>query len=155
TPQADALIAPELLSIMAGGAGSGLRMNEAEISRVIGGRSNWEALQAAANKWRLDPTTANSITPDQRTQIRALTNAVAQKIRAKQAILSDASSRLAASDDPLEHRRIFSGAKQALVGAGLGKSVMMRAPDGTVQAVAAEDVSHYQSLGATITEDTL
>lgn len=48
--QGDALVAPELLSIAAGGAGSGLRMNEAEISRVIGGRSAWDALKAEANK---------------------------------------------------------------------------------------------------------
>jgi len=50
TKQADALVAPELLSIAAGGAGSGLRMNEAEITRVIGGRSAWDAFAAKANK---------------------------------------------------------------------------------------------------------
>ncbi len=50
TPQADALLAPELLTVMAGGQGSGLRMNEAEIPRVVGGRSNFESLKAALNK---------------------------------------------------------------------------------------------------------
>jgi hypothetical protein len=72
TPQADALVAPELLTVMAGGQGSGLRMNEAEISRVIGGRTNLESIKAALNKWQTDPSKGLSITPAQRQQIRAL-----------------------------------------------------------------------------------
>ena len=62
SPQADALIAPELLTAMAGGQGSGLRMNEAEISRIVGGRSKWESLKASMNQWSLDPSKALSIT---------------------------------------------------------------------------------------------
>src|ERR1051326_230465 len=67
-PQADALVAPELLTVMAGGAGSGLRMNEAEISRVVGGRSNLESLKAALNKWSLNPSQALSNTAAQRSE---------------------------------------------------------------------------------------
>jgi hypothetical protein len=114
SPQADALVAPELLTVMAGGQGSGLRMNEAEISRIVGGRSKWEDLQAAANKWSLNPQTANSITPDQRQQIRALMGAVNQKLTDKQNILDQARQDLINSNDPLEHRRIVAAAHQRL-----------------------------------------
>lgn len=114
SPQADALVAPELLSVMAGGAGSGLRMNEAEIARIVGGRSNWESLQAAVNKWSLDPKEALSITPEQRQEIRALAKTVQDKLIAKEKIIDDARNALIDSDDPKEHRKIIADAKKAL-----------------------------------------
>jgi hypothetical protein len=114
TPQADALVAPELMTVMAGGQGSGLRINEAEIARTIGGRSKWEALKAAANQWSLDPRTANSITPDQRQQIHELVGLVNSKVQAKQKALDDAAGHLIDTDDPKEHRRIVQDARQAL-----------------------------------------
>ena len=124
TPQADALVAPELLTVMAGGAGSGLRMNEAEISRIVGGRSKWESLQAAVNQWRTDPTKANSITPEQRQEIHALMDVVTGKLTAKQQALDAAREKLLDSDDPKEHRRIVTDAHHALtqVDEGAGKA---------------------------------
>src|SRR5205085_10860217 len=85
SPQADALVAPELLTIMAGGQGSGLRMNEAEISRIVGGRSNWQNLEAWAQKWNTDPSKANSLTSDQRKQVQSLVSAVAGRAQQKRA----------------------------------------------------------------------
>lgn len=114
SPQADALIAPELLSVMAGGAGSGLRMNEAEISRIVGGRSKWESLKAAINQWSTDPSKANSITPEQRQQIRALVKTVQDKLNAKQQIIDESRNSLIDADDPKEHRRIVSETKKQL-----------------------------------------
>ena len=114
TPQADALIAPELLSVMAGGQGSGLRMNEAEISRIIGGRTNWESIKAALNKWQLDPSKGLSVTPAQRKQINDLVTTVNDKLQAKQTLLDDARNALQTTDDPKDHRRIVSDVRQAL-----------------------------------------
>lgn len=114
SPQADALVAPELLTVMAGGAGSGLRMNEAEIARVIGGRSKWESLKADINKWQLDPTQARSITPAQQQQIRALTGAVQKKLLDKQGIINDARTNLMGTDDPNQHRKIVADTHQKL-----------------------------------------
>lgn len=122
SPQADALIAPELLTVMAGGAGSGLRMNEAEISRIVGGRSNWESLKAAANKWSLDPKEARSITPEQDTQIRALVSEVNNKLLAKQKALQEARDSLLNSDDPKIHRQAVNDARQRLLGIDSGSS---------------------------------
>lgn len=135
TPQADALVAPELMTVMAGGMGSGLRINEAEIARTIGGRSKWEGLKAAANQWSLDPKTANSITPEQRQEIHALVGLVNDKLMAKQRILDQASGDLIGTDDPRAHRTIVQKAKQALTaideGAGQGGGVVRaRDPQG-------------------------
>lgn len=108
TPQADALVAPELLTVMAGGAGSGLRMNEAEIARIVGGRSHWETLKAVANKWQLDPSKATSITAEQRKEIRSLMDVVGKKLDKKQVYVTDASAALNAATTPEEHRKIVS-----------------------------------------------
>ena len=120
--QADALIAPELLSVMSGGAGSGLRMNEAEIARIVGGRTNWETLKASMQKWNLDPNEARSITPDQDRQIRALVGTVQQKIIAKSKVIDDARDALLDSDDPKEHRKIVADTRKKLdaIDAGIG-----------------------------------
>jgi hypothetical protein len=114
SPQADALVAPELLTVMAGGQGSGLRMNEAEIARIVGGRSNWESLKAAVNKWSLDPKTANSITPAQRQQIRALVSTVQQRLTQKQSVLDSAHEDLINATDVSGHRRVVSGARSKM-----------------------------------------
>lgn len=157
SPQADALIAPELLSIMAGGAGSGLRMNEAEIARIVGGRSAWENLKGSFQHWSTNPEEARSITPDQDKQIRALVGAVHSKLAAKQQILDATEDALIASDDPKEHRRIVADARKkldAIDGGGAenkgGGTVNMKAPDGTIKPIPADQVEHYKSRGATV-----
>jgi hypothetical protein len=122
TPQADALVAPELLTVMAGGQGSGLRMNEAEIARVVGGRSNLEGLKAALNKWQLDPSKALSITDAQRQQIRGLMNEVQGKLLRKQNILDQARQDLINADNPTEHRKVLAGARQQLTAIDEGKA---------------------------------
>jgi hypothetical protein len=99
---------------MAGGQGSGIRINEAEINRVVGGRSKWEDLKAAVNKWQLDPKEALSITPEQRREIRALTQVVNDKVTAKQQALDEARQQLIATQDPTEHRKIVANVNSRL-----------------------------------------
>ena len=115
TPQADALVAPELLSVMSGGQGSGLRMNEAEISRIVGGRSKWESLKASINQWSLDPSKANSITPDQRQQIHALVDEVGNRLQQKQTVLQQGQQQLLGTSDPNERRRIVTETQQQIL----------------------------------------
>ncbi len=150
SPQADALVAPELLQALAGGMGSGLRINEAEIHRIVGGRSKWEDLQAAINKWQLDPSKANSITGEQRTEIRALVKAVSGRLLEKQGALNDAYTTVAGSQSPADHRQAILTARQKIFGADMAPAgtVNMVAPDGTVAPVPADQVEHYLSLGA-------
>ena len=47
---------------MAGGQGNGLRMNEAEISRIVGGRTNWESFKAKLGAWQ-SPRKLQSLLP--------------------------------------------------------------------------------------------
>jgi hypothetical protein len=114
TPQADALVAPELLTVMAGGQGSGLRMNEAEIKRIVGGRSNYEGLKAALNRWSLDPSEALSITDPQRAQIKALILEVAKRNGQAQELLDAASQGLIDAADVKEHRKILAKLRRDL-----------------------------------------
>ena len=123
TPQADALVAPELLTVMAGGAGSGLRMNEAEISRIVGGRSKWQDLEAAINKWSLDPSTANSITMEQRADIKKLVDAVHAKLVVKNNAINDARQQLISTDEPKEHRKIAADTEKKLNSIDNGQNV--------------------------------
>src|SRR6266542_699192 len=147
SPQADALVAPELLTVMAGGQGSGLRMTEAEISRVIGGRSKWEDLKAAANKWNTDPKSATSITQEQRNEIHALVDVVGDKLRRKQGILSGADTNLIGAKSEDEHRRIVADTQAKLNRVDSGK-VLMQAPNGKTKEVNADEAEHYRQLGA-------
>jgi len=105
--QADALVAPELLTVMAGGTGSGLRMSEAEIARVIGGRTKWEELKSAINAWQIDPSKATSIPTEQRKEIRALMDEVGKKLTARASLMNDARNSLANTNDPMAHRKIM------------------------------------------------
>ena len=113
-PQADSLIAPELLSVMAGGQGSGLRMNEAEISRIVGGRNQWQSLKAKLMAYQADPTKPFSFTDIQRQETRALLGVVTQKLNQKEDLLNGAQQTVATSQDPLEHRQAVSNLQQQL-----------------------------------------
>ena len=89
TAQSDALIAPELLTVMAGGMGSGLRINEAEINRVQGGRPMIAQIQAKVRSWlSTDQKKAINFAPDERNAINQLIGIVSTKIQSKQDALT-------------------------------------------------------------------
>jgi hypothetical protein len=121
TPQADALIAPELLSVMAGGAGSGVRQNEAELARIVGGRTNWETLKAKVDAWQLDPSKGFALTPAQREQTRALFSTVKDRVSRKMQAIDEESQNLLNTDDPKEHRRIYQRLQKRLGDIDTGK----------------------------------
>jgi len=121
TPLADALVAPELLTAMAGGQGSGLRMNEAEISRIVGGRGHWADLQAAVNKWKLDPKAALSITPEQRREIHSLLDVASKRVERSASIVDDANAKMSQAKSPEEHRHILAETESKLSRSEIGK----------------------------------
>jgi len=151
TPQADALVAPELLTVMAGGAGSGLRMNEAEISRIVGGRSNLESLKAALNKWQLDPSKALSITDSQRGQIQALMSEVHGKLLQKQSILDDSRQALVNSPSPEQHKQIVTDTHKKLTQIDTGGTQANKPPAGATHIVPGPDGKrHYTNAQGTV-----
>lgn len=133
-PQSDALLGPELLTIMAGGQGSGLRMNEAEIARIVGGRSAWENLKASINHWSTNPNEARSITSDQDRMIRALVKTVGDKLTAKQKIAEGAQERLLDTDDPHEHRKIMADFQKKVDAVDAGQNINTAQPNGAPNA---------------------
>lgn len=120
SPAADSLIAPELLTAMAGGLNSGLRMTEAEIGRIVGGRSAWQSLKAAINKWSLDTSKALSLPAEQKAQMKALALAMQDKIKRKLAIIDQANNALINTEDIKEQRRLVSEAERQLTAIDLG-----------------------------------
>lgn len=146
TPAADALIAPELLTVMAGGIGSGLRMNEAEIARIVGGRTKWEDLKAAVNKWQIDPSKGLSITDDQRSQIRSLIGNMYERITKRTDLIDKAAQDLVDAKDIPTQRRITATLqgelnKIANPSEGGGKKVTQA----QLQAVAAKNGSSIEA----------
>lgn len=107
TPSSDALVIPKILSAAAGGQGSGLRMNQSELERISGGRSNWQGIQAWWQKWNTDPQKAGSLTPNQRQQLGAVLDALQTRAAAKLDTATKAGSALVDATEPLGHRRIF------------------------------------------------
>lgn len=116
TPQADALIAPELLTAMAGGQGSGLRMNEAEISRIVGGRTALEGLKSTMMRYINEPNKPFLIPDNQRAQIQSLLNAVEQQAQENQNAVIEAQQRLSEAKDTQTHKKIFSNLRSRLLG---------------------------------------
>jgi hypothetical protein len=89
TAQADTILAPELLTVTSGGLGSGLRINEAEINRVQGGRPMIAQLQAKWRQWLgTDQKTAINYGHEERQAMADIVNLVNDKLTAKQQALS-------------------------------------------------------------------
>ena len=132
SPQADALLAPQILSLSAGGQGSGLRMNEAEISRILGGRTAWESLQAAVNKYSTDPMHPQIPEPQRQQMVQILQAAQAKGV-AKQTVLEWAEGRLVEADDPRVHRQTVQQARQFLDAIDQGKRVQRNKTTGELK----------------------
>lgn len=103
-PQADADVAVKLLTVFAGGTGSGLRMNQATIERNAGGHTAWVGLQQTLNKFSTNPN--HEIIPEaQRQQIYRLLGAADSQIAAKQSKIQGYRDTLANPDSTITQHR--------------------------------------------------
>jgi len=125
TPQADALLAPEILSVVAGGSGSGLRMNQAELDRIMGGATKWTQLQTALNKWSTDPQHA-TFTDEQRNQMRQIVGAIQSKVTAQQTILEDGEQKLIDAKDRTEQRQVVANTRKLIDAVNNGKKLIRK-----------------------------
>lgn len=123
TPQADSLLAPEILSVVAGGTGSGLRMNQAELERISNGSTKWTQLQTALNKWSTDPQHA-TFTDEQRNQMRQIVGAVQSKVTAQQKILEDGEQKLIDAKDRTEQRQVVANTRKLIDAVNNGKKLV-------------------------------
>lgn len=128
----DSMLAPEILSTVAGGAGSGLRMTDAEINRIVGGRSNWENLRAKLQAWNTDPKRARSITPEQEREIKALVGAMQTKVQAKLTMFQQADDAMNAATDSSQYRIIRAGLQKDIENIDNGRFLTQGQIDATV-----------------------
>jgi hypothetical protein len=108
---ADSVIAPELLTVMAGGQGSGVRMTDAEIRRITSGRSSMQDMKALLQKVAGG---GQSFTDNQRAQIRQMVDLVQSKIQRKLQIISDARDQMLDATSVQGHRAVISHAQRGL-----------------------------------------
>ena len=114
TPEADTLIAPLVLKSTISGTGTGFRMTRAEIENVVGGRSKWESLQAALNKWSTDPSKALSITDEQRTELRDLAKSIRKSANAQMGKITKARHAMDDADDAKAIQKIATKLQEDL-----------------------------------------
>lgn len=154
TASGDSVVAPALLKALV--AGGGVRITQAEINNFTHGRSSVEDFKGILQKM----SNGKSITPEQRQQVYALLGAVESKVRAKNDILNDAQDQLDNASSVADQRAAVSNARRKLDGIDAGQTanpapaptgmVNLRAPDGSIKPVAADQVAHFVGLGATV-----
>jgi hypothetical protein len=125
SPQADATAAGQIIQIMEGGTGSGIRISKDLLDKTMGGVGKWEKLKSDFNTWNMDPKKANSILPEQRQQIRDMTALIRNKVNQKQAALNNAYDTVTNSDDVNVHRGAVNDARKSFqnidnIGGGTG-----------------------------------
>lgn len=106
----DSLVAPKMLTLIAGGQGSGVRITNAELDRVMGGRSFVEAARGQMLHW----TTGTQFDDATRARMTALIKLYAEKIHAKLGLIDKGGMDLIDAGSLDEHRRIFHGVSTGL-----------------------------------------
>lgn len=130
----EALVAPQLMTFMAGGTGSGVRITNAELQAISNARGFWEDLQAKASRYTDAAQLSQVLSPEQKTAIRKLADVVASKLKVKQDALNDARDELNDAPDVAAHRKILTDTRRKLADLDAGAS--QRAPSqGAVPAV--------------------
>lgn len=114
SPAIDPLIAPELISSMAGGQGTGIRVTQGEIQAAVGGRNKWQDLQAAVDRWRMDPSKPFLVTPEQRKQIQAIVTLTAGRVKGALDDIDAAGDELVDAPDANSHRAIYNKLQKKL-----------------------------------------
>jgi hypothetical protein len=111
----NAIAVPEFLTIMAGGAGSGLRMTDTELNRIFGGRTKLGEAKALYEKWLGGEATATSLTPVQRQQMKELAKAIQQKAVWKQDLFNAARDMTKDLPDQAGHRAVVNFVNREMV----------------------------------------
>ena len=114
TPVADSVLAAKFMTAMAGGQGSGVRVTGAEINNIQGGRSVWEGLKAKLQKFSTDPKNAGSFTPEQRRQIKELSDLMQGQLKDKISKANLAQQALTSATDPRQHKQILTDFQSSL-----------------------------------------
>lgn len=101
---ADSIVAPEFLSVMAGGFGTGLRMSEAELSRINMSQNHWAQLVGEFNKWKTGSNPV--IQPAMRAEMQMLLQLASDRADKKLALYDDYLAQMAESKSTSDMRAI-------------------------------------------------
>lgn len=104
---ADAIAAPEVLQIMAGGMGSGLRMTDAELNRVNQAQTKLDQLRGAIAKYGLG--TPVTIQEEMRKQMKTLIDTVKVARQRKAGLLEDTLRQVEDAVTPEEVDKLRAG----------------------------------------------
>jgi hypothetical protein len=119
SPQADTLLAPEVLSVFAGGTGSGLRMTESEIARVVGGNTVWQRLKNRLNDWQLDPKKGLKIDDAQRDQMRDILKVARDRAAQKMDLIAEGRQGMIDADTDKVLKQTLADTKKKIAGIDL------------------------------------
>lgn len=103
---ADAIAAPEVLQIMAGGMGSGLRMTDAELNRVNAAQNKLDQLKGQLGKWGIGDS--KTLQDEIRKNMKILIETVRQARERKAALMEQTLTDLDAASTPEQVDRIHS-----------------------------------------------
>lgn len=108
---------PEFLTVMAGGTGSGLRINEAELHRIADlSRTAWEDLKTKLTRFSTNPNEPDLIlSPVQVQQMRMMTQAIGQKDRWKMDLANTTRDAVSNSTNGLDHRKLINAMNREFV----------------------------------------
>ena len=117
SPQAWANIPAKVLSLTAGGTGSGLRMNQALLDKELGGAGKWAELQGKFQAWNPNSAKASEISDAQKAQFKSVVASLEKQIQARLDVVNGArTDLLGAGNDVNQHRKIVLGVHQKLQG---------------------------------------
>lgn len=103
---ADAVAAPEVLQIMAGGMGSGLRMTDAELNKVNSAQNKLDQARAALAKWGIGAP--KTLQDEIRKNMKDLIETVRQARERKAALMEQTLTDLDAASTPEQVDRIHA-----------------------------------------------
>ena len=144
-----ALELPKLLTAVVSGAGTGVRITQPEITRILGARGWGGTIEA----WLSKAVGNGDLSTQQKLEIARVLDEVRATVEKKQAIANDTLDKMRGARSREEIIAADKAARASMAGGGQaqgGGTVNMKAPDGTVRPVPSDQVQHYQQMGATV-----
>lgn len=146
-PQDWANVPAMVLSLSAGGQGSGLRMNQALIEQELGGAGKWAQLQGFAQQFNPNTDNASKIGDIQKAQFKSVVASIDKQVQARLDVVNGARTQLnaASPSDTSAHRAIADGVHTKL-------QQLDQQPGGGVTAVTGKAQRDALPIGARYTK---
>ncbi len=121
-PGANSLAAPAIIKAVVGGMGSGIRITQAELNTINGGRGKIDNFKSWLTSWSSDEKAYQALLPDQKIWLNGVLDKMAEKFAAKQLLISGASQALIDAKDATTHKQVIKDLNDHLEAIDLGKA---------------------------------